>query len=131
MRLSSISFDTIRHHYGRFYDSGLYGGARIFSGHRVSSFGNKHNRKFELNLQWSSLYSERLQRCVRVRVTTTVLKTIDAVGGLDNYIMGQRRLDGLKAEALKKALVLRQWQSDLALNGINLKYQLLNCGKRV
>ena len=60
-----------------------------------------------------------------------MLKRIDAVGGLDNYIMGQRRMEGLKAEALKKAMVLGQWRRELEERGIRLGYDLKECGKKV
>lgn len=131
MRLSSILNNTIRHHNAWFMDGGLYGGAKIRFGNRISEFKNKSRRKFALNLHWVSLHSQMLSRNIRVRVTTSVLKTIDALGGLDNYIMGQRQLEGLKAETLKKAIVLGAWRRELQEKGIQLQYPLKPVGRKI
>lgn len=123
MRLTTaLHYATIRHHNSRFLDRGLFGGARIRFADRISPFGNRSRRKLELNMHWSSLYSQILGKAVRVKVTTTVLKRVDALGGLDNYILGQRVLEGQKAEWLKKALVVKQWQQELQEKGIPFAY---------
>lgn len=131
MRLSLPLLRTARHHNAWFMDGGLYGGAMIRFGKRVSEHGNRSSRKFAPNMLWSSLYSHTLQRLVRVRLTARVLKTVDAMGGLDGYILGQRQLESLKAEALKKALVLRAWRQELAERGIDCRYELADRGKRI
>ena len=37
-----------------------------------------------------ALFSKALNRRIRVRVTTRVLRTIDKVGGLDEYLLGEK-----------------------------------------
>ena len=125
MRITSPLFVTVRHHNSRFMDQGLFGGQKIRFGKNVTEFGKQSPRKFELNMLWSNQHSVLLNRPVRVRLTTAVMRTIDNIGGLDNYIMGQRRLENEKAETLKKAMVLAQWRRELASKSIPMKYNLL------
>jgi large subunit ribosomal protein L28 len=124
MRLTSPLLATIRHHNAYYMDCGLFGGAKIRFGDRVSPFGNRSRRKFELNIHWSSLYSSILGRTVRVKVTTDVLERIDEAGGLDNYILGQRVMENTKAEWLKKAMVLGAWQKELAERGLSMSLKM-------
>lgn len=60
-------------------------GAQV--GNNVSHANNRTKRKFNVNLQNASLYSEILQRRINVRVSTNGLRTIDHKGGLDAYLM--------------------------------------------
>ncbi|GME22204.1 Ribosomal protein L28 [Neofusicoccum parvum] len=70
---------------------GLYGGARIQFGNNVSKKTElKTRRKWRPNIQYKSLFSRALNRNVRVRVSTRVLRTIDKVGGLDEYLLGEK-----------------------------------------
>lgn len=72
-------------------NGGLYGSARIRFGNNVSE---KHDvktpRKWRPNLQRRRLWSQALRCFVQTRVTTRVLRTIDKVGGLDNYLLGDK-----------------------------------------
>ncbi|ROW06795.1 hypothetical protein VMCG_04223 [Cytospora schulzeri] len=72
-------------------NGGLYGSSRIRFGNNVSE---KHDvktpRKWRPNLQRRRLWSEALRCFVQTRVTTRVLRTIDKVGGLDNYLLGDK-----------------------------------------
>ncbi|KAL0258786.1 hypothetical protein SLS55_006290 [Diplodia seriata] len=70
---------------------GLYGGARIQFGNNVSHKTEiKTRRKWRPNIQHKILYSRALNRSVRVRLSTRVLRTIDKVGGLDEYLLGEK-----------------------------------------
>lgn len=70
---------------------GLYGGARIQFGNNVSRKTElKTRRQWRPNIQYKSLFSRALNRPVRVRVSTRVLRTIDKVGGLDEYLLGEK-----------------------------------------
>ncbi|OJD31797.1 50s ribosomal protein l24 [Diplodia corticola] len=70
---------------------GLYGGARIQFGNNVSHKTEiKTRRKWRPNIQRKSLFSRALNRTVRVRLSTRVLRTIDKVGGLDEYLLGEK-----------------------------------------
>lgn len=66
---------------------GLYGGKFISTGHQISEFKNKHLRYIKPNVQRHKLWSESLNRRIRVRVVNSVLKTITKEGGLDNYLI--------------------------------------------
>ncbi len=82
-------------------------GAQV--GNNVSHANNKTKRKFNVNLQNASLYSELLGRSVQVRVSVNGLRTIDHKGGLDAYLLGTapskiaQELRPLKAQVVKAA----------------------------
>lgn len=61
-------------------------------------------------MQRKKLYSEALDKRIRVKVTTRVLRTIDKVGGLDNYLLGD-----------KSARV-----KELGMEGWKLRWEVLN-----
>lgn len=42
------------------------------------------------NVQWKKIYSDALDKQVRVRVSTYALRCIDKAGGLDNYLLTVR-----------------------------------------
>ncbi|KAK9813979.1 hypothetical protein WJX73_007728 [Symbiochloris irregularis] len=74
---------------------GLYHGKRIRFGNNISEDGeNKTRRSWKPNVHHKRLYSEALDRMIRLRVSTTALKTIDKYGGLDRYLLAtpDRRL---------------------------------------
>ncbi|TLD33063.1 hypothetical protein PspLS_00647 [Pyricularia sp. CBS 133598] len=72
-------------------NKGLYGSASIRFGNNVSEkYEVKTRRKWRPNVQTRRLYSESLEQMIRTRVTTRVLRTIDKVGGLDNYLLGTK-----------------------------------------
>ncbi len=58
-------------------------GKGVQTGNNVSHANNKTRRRFLPNLQDISLFSEALQRMIRVRVSTHGLRTIEHRGGLD------------------------------------------------
>lgn len=70
-------------------NTGLYGTARIRFGNRVSERNEiKTRRTWRPNVHQKRLWSASLGTYVRTRVTTRVLRTIDKVGGLDEYLLG-------------------------------------------
>lgn len=72
-------------------DSGLYGGATIQFGNKVSERNEiKSRRVWRLNIHQKRLWSDALQKFVRVKVQARVLRTIDKVGGLDEYLLGDK-----------------------------------------
>lgn len=70
-------------------------GKSIQVGHNVSHANNKTKRRFLPNLQVTSLLSDSLGRKVRLRMSTRGLRTIEAAGGLDAWIvsMAKTKLD--------------------------------------
>ncbi|KIW06492.1 uncharacterized protein PV09_02928 [Verruconis gallopava] len=93
---------------------GLYGGLKISSGNNVSpETETKTRRKWRPNVQMKRLYSHALQRYVRVKVATRVLRTIDKCGGLDEYLVGEKpaRIKelGMKGWELRCKVMETQW----------------------
>ena len=56
-------------------------------GHNVSHANNKTKRTFLPNLQNVTLISDALEKSVRLRVSTHGLRSVEHVGGLDNWLM--------------------------------------------
>lgn len=67
---------------------GLYGGQMIRFGNKVSDKNEiKTRRHWSPNIKQKYLFSKALGRSIQVRVSTRVLRTIDKVGGLDEYLL--------------------------------------------
>ncbi|BAT57652.1 50S ribosomal protein L28 [Variibacter gotjawalensis] len=79
------------------------------TGHKVSHSNIKTKRRFLPNLCNVTLISDALGRSVRMRVSANALRSIDARGGLDAFLLKQRDTDlsdhalGIKREIVKKA----------------------------
>jgi large subunit ribosomal protein L28 len=72
-------------------------------GHNVSHANNKTKRTYLPNLQNVTLMSEALGRSVRLRVSTHGLRSVEHVGGLDNWLLKTSDDDlSLKARRLKR-----------------------------
>ncbi|KAK4540688.1 hypothetical protein LTR36_009019 [Oleoguttula mirabilis] len=70
---------------------GLYGGQRIRFGNNVGEkIEVKTRRNWKVNVLTRRLFSKSLDRHVQVRVSTRVLRTIDKLGGLDEYLLGEK-----------------------------------------
>ncbi|KAL8914720.1 MAG: hypothetical protein Q9171_000733 [Xanthocarpia ochracea] len=68
---------------------GLYGNVKPQYGNNVSERNEiKTRRKWEPNIHDKRLWSVALQKYIQVRVQARVLRTIDKVGGLDEYLLG-------------------------------------------
>lgn len=90
---------------------GLYGGTHIQYGHNVSEKNEIKTRRFwRPNIQTKRVWSEALGQFVRVRVQARVLRTIDKVGGLDEYLLGS------KPQRIK----------ELGLGGWTLRWAIIN-----
>lgn len=63
------------------------GGKAPQTGNNVSHSHRKTKHLWMPNMQERSLYSMVLDRFIRTSVSTCVLRTIDHVGGLDNYLI--------------------------------------------
>lgn len=72
-------------------NSGLYGGAKIRFGNTVSEEHQiKTRTHWKPNRQTKRLWSPALGMFVRTRLTTQVLKTVDKLGGIDEYLLGTK-----------------------------------------
>ncbi|KAM3418864.1 hypothetical protein BST61_g4827 [Cercospora zeina] len=70
---------------------GLYGGQRKQFGNNVSGdFEIKTRRTWKPNIFTRKLFSKALNRHVQVHVSARVLRTIDKLGGLDEYLLGEK-----------------------------------------
>ena len=78
-------------------------------GHNVSHANNKTKRSFLPNLQNVTLQSDTLGRAVRLRVSTNGLRSVEHVGGLDNWLLktNDSKLS-LKARRLKREVAKKQ-----------------------
>jgi large subunit ribosomal protein L28 len=80
-------------------------------GHNVSHANNKTKRTFLPNLQNVTLISDALGRSVRLRVSMNGLRSVEHVGGLDNWLLKTSdellsdRCVKLKKEIAKKVAV--------------------------
>jgi large subunit ribosomal protein L28 len=79
-------------------------------GHNVSHANNKTKRVFLPNLQNVTLISEALQKSVKLRVSTHGLRSVEHVGGLDNWL--------LKTSDEKLSLRARRLKRDIAKKGV-------------
>ena len=72
-------------------------------GHNVSHANNKTKRTFLPNLQNVTLLSDALGESVKLRVSTHGLRSVEHVGGLDNWLLKTSDDDlSLKARRLKR-----------------------------
>lgn len=72
-------------------------------GHNVSHANNKTKRTFLPNLQNVTLISDTLGRSIRLRVSAHGLRSVEHVGGLDNWLLKTREDDlSLRARRLKR-----------------------------
>jgi large subunit ribosomal protein L28 len=62
-------------------------GKGVQSGNNVSHANNRTRRRFLPNLQQASVLSEALG-AVRMRITTSAIRTIEKRGGLDAFLLG-------------------------------------------
>ena len=70
---------------------GLYGTQKIRFGNIVSEKNEiKTRRYWRPNVHSKRLWSDSLQTYIRIRITTRVLRTVDKVGGLDEYLLGEK-----------------------------------------
>lgn len=61
-------------------------GKAPMSGNNVSHALNRTRRRFLPNVQDTSLYSETLERWVKLRVSNAGMRTVEHKGGLDTFL---------------------------------------------
>lgn len=78
-------------------------------GHNVSHANNKTKRVFLPNLQNVTLLSESLEKGVKLRVSTNGLRSVEHVGGLDNWLLktSDEKLS-LRVRRIKREIVKKQ-----------------------
>lgn len=87
----------------------VIGGKPPQTGNKVSHSNRKSRRKWLPNMQKKAVYSMALGRNVRLAMPVSMIRTLDFVGGLDNYLLGQstedlsRAMRRLQAQIREKA----------------------------
>jgi len=84
-------------------------------GNNVSHANNKTKRTFLPNLQNVTLISDTLQRGVKLRVSMSGLRSVEHVGGLDNWLVktSDDKLS-LNVRRLKREIVKKQAETAAA-----------------
>jgi large subunit ribosomal protein L28 len=72
---------------------GLYGNRMIQFGNKVSFADNKSRRTWKPNVQVKSMYSETLQKMLRFRMTTYVMRCVKKSGGIDEYLVKTKDME--------------------------------------
>ena len=78
-------------------------GKAVLSGNTVSHANNKTRRRFLPNLNQVTLMSDALKQSVHLRVSSHALRSVEARGGLDAYLLKAR-----DSELSDKALRLKR-----------------------
>lgn len=74
-------------------------------GNNVSHANNKTRRRFQPNLQETSLLSDTLDRMVRLRISTNAIRTIEHKGGLDAFLLDAKdAVLSVEARRLKRQI---------------------------
>jgi large subunit ribosomal protein L28 len=62
-------------------------GKGVLVGNNVSHANNKTKRRYLPNLQTTRLFSETLKKFVTLKVCVNAIRTIDKIGGIDNFLL--------------------------------------------
>lgn len=109
-------------------NSGLYGTSKIRFGNTVSEEHNiKQPTSWRPNRHTKRLWSPSLNMFIRTRLTAHVLRTIDRLGGIDEYLLGtkQRRIKELgpagwrlRWKVMQSAPVQEKWAREREAMGL-------------
>ncbi len=84
-------------------------GKGVLSGNNVSHAKNRTKRKFLPNLNNISLSSDILGKSFQLRISTSALRTVNKVGGLDLFL-AKVKPDSLSENALKIKKDIEKYQ---------------------
>ncbi len=80
-------------------------GKQVMSGNNVSHAKNRTRRRFLPNMQNVSFYSEVMKGPIRLRTSTRGIRTIEKMGGIDQYLLNTEGTHfGQKLKQLKKVI---------------------------
>ncbi len=90
-------------------------GKGVLTGNNVSHANNKTRRRFLPNLQETSLLSDILGASVHLRLSTRAIRTVEAKGGIDAFLLNtpDRRLTP-EVRVIKRRLQRAQAKRDAA-----------------
>ena len=83
---------------------GLFDGKDVRSGNNVPFSHKKTKRTFKPNVFKKRLYSEILDEMIQFHATSSALRTIDKMGGLDNYLLSGKVTQGEGWDVKQKIL---------------------------
>ena len=84
-------------------------GKGVMYGNNVSHANNRTRRRFLPNLQSASMQSDILDRKVKLRVSTSAMRTVEKHGGLDAFLLQTRNADLAKvAQQIEREIVAAQ-----------------------
>jgi large subunit ribosomal protein L28 len=86
---------------------GLYDGKDIKSGNNRSFSMRATKRMFKPNVFVKKVYSETLDEMIRFHLTTSALRSIDKMGGLDNYLLTSPHVTSGEGLQVKKRIINR------------------------
>jgi large subunit ribosomal protein L28 len=84
-------------------------GKAVLVGNNVSHANNKSKRRFLPNLKSVSLISDALERTVKLRISTSALRSVEHRGGLDAFLVKASEDDlSPKARGLRKDVIAKR-----------------------
>jgi large subunit ribosomal protein L28 len=86
---------------------GLYDGKDVCRGNSLSFSMKSTKRTFKPNVFVKRVYSEILDEMIRFHVTTSALRSIDKMGGLDNYLLSSPHVTSGEGLQVKKRIINR------------------------
>jgi len=67
-------------------------GKKVTTGRTISitrsQISGRTKRKFNVNLQKTSFYSDAMEKMVKLRMSTAGIRTVEKKGGIDSYLLG-------------------------------------------
>ncbi|MEQ8395481.1 50S ribosomal protein L28 [Thalassobaculum sp.] len=90
-------------------------GKGVLTGNNVSHANNKTRRRFLPNIQETALLSDVLGQMVRLKLSTSAIRTVEHNGGLDAFLAKAKAADlSQEARRLKKRIEKVQARSAAA-----------------
>lgn len=84
-------------------------------GNNVSHANNKNRRRFQPNLQETSLLSDSLGQLVRLRLSVNAIRSIEHKGGLDAFLLDAKdAVLSLDARRIKRRIAKAQEKLQVA-----------------
>tara|TARA_X000000950_G_C13825560_1_gene623880 strand:+ start:115 stop:399 length:285 start_codon:yes stop_codon:yes gene_type:complete len=81
-------------------------GKTVMSGNNVSHANNRTRRRFLPNLQVTTMQSDILGRSLKLRVTTSAIRTVEKHGGIDPFLIQARNSElADEARAIKSEIL--------------------------
>ena len=81
-------------------------GKTVMSGNNVSHANNRTRRRFLPNLQVTTMQSDILGRSLKLRVTTSAIRTVEKHGGIDPFLIQARNCElAAEARAIKSEIL--------------------------